>query len=147
MVDERTFLNDVLLGNQDAVNFCISLGELTQTIDDVIDMDKPLTKGDVIHAFLSALVTIPLNPFYRDNLAVFGSILTTVFADYQASVEMETYSHHDKTLAFVLRDNLISVAIMCAVIVGGVRYGMEKATAIRQYFHDETLEDYIGGLE
>ena len=143
---ERTFLEDVLLGNRQAIEFCIACGQLSQIVDDIIDCDKPLIKSDVVAAFHAALVTIPLNPFYRENIEILAPVLTVIFSDYNASVELEQLSPHDKTLAYVLRDNFISLITICAVIVGGARYGIECTTRVRQFFHDETLETYLENL-
>ncbi|SMB81398.1 hypothetical protein SAMN05660772_01835 [Pasteurella testudinis DSM 23072] len=140
---ERNLLNEVLFEHPDAVEFCIALGRLSQVVDDLIDCDEPITKMDVVHAFHTALVTIPMNPFYRENIDALAPLLTLTFADYIASVEMEGLSKHDQTLAFVLRDSLVSVVIGCMEILGGGRYAMENTLRVRQFFHDETLEDYL----
>jgi hypothetical protein len=143
---ERAFLEDVLLGNKAAIAFCIACGQLSQVVDDIIDCDVPLIKSDVVAAFHTALVSIPLNPFYREHIEVLAPVLTVIFSDYNASVELEQMSPHDKTLAYVLRDNFISLITICAVIVGGARYGIECTTRVRQFFHDETLETYLEKL-
>lgn len=144
---EKALLEEVLFGDQYAVDAALVLGRVSQIMDDLIDKDRELTKEEIAAAFYQCLVTLPSNPFYVQNIGVIGPSLYTVFADYLASAEMEHYSDHDKNLAFVLRDSLAGVVTLFACILGGYEYGWSVSAKIRQFFHDETLEDYKGGLE
>ena len=52
-------------GNTDALNLFHNLVSLVHIWDDLIDKDKPVTDADINKAFLTALVYIPANPFYK----------------------------------------------------------------------------------
>lgn len=144
---EKAFLEEILLNNTDAINAALVLGRVSQTMDDLIDKDRELSNEDIATAFFDSLVILPANPFYVTNIDMIAPAIYTIFADYLASVKLEQYSEHDKNLAFVLRDSLAGVVTLFACIVGGREYGWSVSDKIRQFFHDETLEDYKGGLQ
>lgn len=52
-------------GNQDALNMYRALVTLSHTWDDLVDGDKKVTEQDVNLAFMTCLVVLPANPFYR----------------------------------------------------------------------------------
>ncbi|UDW84626.1 hypothetical protein K7G91_000913 [Pasteurella canis] len=145
---ELEFLKDVLLDNDDAIDLALSLGRASQFIDDIIDKDKPMSNAEIGIGFLNILINLPRNRFYLDHLPELTPILYTAMADYIASTEMENSDNdHTKNLAFVLRDSLIAVVIYLAGVVGGDMYGLTAASKIRNFYHDETLEQYKGGLK
>lgn len=52
-------------GNQDALNMYRALVHLSHTWDDLVDKDKNVHERDINLAFMSALLVLPTNPFYR----------------------------------------------------------------------------------
>ena len=52
-------------GNQDALNMYRAFVDLAHLWDDLIDKDKPVSADDINRAFLTCLVYLPANPFYR----------------------------------------------------------------------------------
>ena len=52
-------------GNQDALNMFRAFVDLSHIWDDLIDRDKPVPADAVNRAFLTCLVYLPANPFYR----------------------------------------------------------------------------------
>ena len=52
-------------GNQDALNMYRAFAFLAHTWDDLVDKDKTVSELDINQAFLTALVYLPANPFYR----------------------------------------------------------------------------------
>lgn len=52
-------------GNQDALNMFHAFVDLSHIWDDLIDRDKPVPADAVNRAFLTCLVYLPANPFYR----------------------------------------------------------------------------------
>ncbi|MNR64006.1 hypothetical protein D3C85_1865010 [compost metagenome] len=55
-----------------------------------------------------------------------------------------TGDHHGRTLAFVLRDQLTSLVVQCAGIVGGFDWMQQVSAEIRRHFHEDALDDYLG---
>jgi len=52
-------------GNQDAFNMYQGFVDLAHIWDDLIDKDKPVSSDKINRAFLTCLVYLPANPFYR----------------------------------------------------------------------------------
>jgi hypothetical protein len=144
---ERTFLRGVLQNDMSAVVFCESLFRISQTLDDLIDRDKPVADSTIHHAFFLALIDLPSNPFYRANDVHLRAMMASALQDWKDSVDLEREGdRHGKTLAYVLRDQLTSVVVQVAGIVGGYVWMQEVSVEIRRFFHDETLVDYIDKL-
>lgn len=144
---EEQFLNEVLLGRSDAVLFCLLLGEISQTWDDLIDQDKPVGKERIHAAFMATLLRLPVMPFYIDNFQSLYPIIQISIYDWMTANELEQGNEHSKTLAFVLRDSLTAVVVQCAYLVGGHEHAIKQAPIIRARFHDEKLSAYLNGLE
>ena len=145
---EAQFLAEVLRGNQAAVQFCLSLFRVSQTLDDIIDGDKKITQNQVISAFWQSLVEIPGNAFYRQNEAYLRPLMAMALQDWRDSVFLErSESEHNQTLAFVLRDQLTGVVIQCAYLVGGEAWMEACGPRVREHFHDEPLSDYLDNLK
>jgi purine-cytosine permease-like protein len=52
-------------GNQDALNMYHAFADLAHIWDDLIDKDNPVSADAINRAFLTCLVYLPANPFYR----------------------------------------------------------------------------------
>lgn len=142
---ERAFLQHVLQGQAAAILFCEALFRISQTLDDLIDGDKPVTGQAVYRAFWEALVDIPGNPFYRQHEAVLRPLMAAALQDWRDSVSLERDGdRHGRTLAFVLRDQLTSLVVQCAGIVGGFDWMQQVSAEIRRHFHEDKLDDYLG---
>ena len=67
--------------------------------------------------------------------------------DWRDSVILErSESEHFKTIAFVLRDQLTSVVVQCAYLIGGESWMESVGPKIRAHFHEDTLSDYLNEL-
>lgn len=144
---EHAFLRQVLQGSAPAVDFCETLFRISQTLDDIIDGDRPVTGDVVVSAFWQSLIELPANPFYRRHESYLRPLMAAALQDWRDSVILErSKSPHDHSLAFVLRDQLTGVVVQCAYLVGGESWMAEVGPAIRRHFHDENLSDYAAGL-
>lgn len=145
--NEREFLHYVLKDNAPAILFCESLFRVSQTLDDLIDRDKPVTNDAIYQAFWEALIDIPTNSFYRAYELTLRPLMAAALQDWKDSVTLERDdSHHNKTIAFVLRDQLTSLVVQCACLVGGFVWMQQVSKDIRLQFHSETLGEYINEL-
>lgn len=146
-IDQHSFLMHVLRGNSDAVEMCEQIFHISQVLDDLVDQDKPVTSAQVIKTFWVALIELPANPFYRRHELIIRPLMAGALQDWTDSVTLEREpDSHSKHLAFVLRDQLTSLVIQCANLVGGYDWMQEVSVEIRKYFHDEILIDYINDL-
>ena len=145
--DEASFLRQVLQGNDEAVLFCNTLFEISQTLDDLIDGDKTVPQDKVISAFWKALVELPAIPFYRRHESYLRPLIASSLQDWRDSVVLErSDSAHLKSIAFVLRDQLTGVVIQCAYLTGGEQWMTQVGAQVRAHFHEDELGDYLLGL-
>lgn len=136
-----------LKGNESAVDFIMMLGGISQTWDDLIDKDSAVTNEMINESFENAVIDLPRNSFYRQN-----------FLELQPSIEQAIRNWHDANrieqekitelypVSYVLRDSLTDVIIRCSLIIGGKEWASDTAVIIRKQLFDETLEEYITGL-
>ncbi|MGH8444914.1 MAG: hypothetical protein ACREVL_06580 [Solimonas sp.] len=140
-------MSRVLRGNAAAIEFCLLLGSVSQTWDDLIDGDKPVTAQQINAAFFKALIQIPANRFYRIHFASLQPLMQAAAYDWLAANELERGGADEQALAYVLRDSLVAVVTQCAALVGGHGWAIDHAAAIRRYFHDEPAAEYVRKLK
>lgn len=142
--NERAFLQRVLKDQAAPILFCEMLFRISQTLDDLIDGDKPVTGDAIYRAFWDAMIEVPANPFYRQHEPALRPLMAAALQDWRDSVCLERHGdNHGRTLAFVLRDQLTSLVVQCAGIVGGFEWMQQVAVEIRRHFHEDALADYL----
>lgn len=145
--DEAAFLRSVLRNNEAAATYCEMLFRISQTLDDLIDKDKPVTDAALVRAFWEALIELPANPFYRQHEPYLRPLMASALQDWRDSVHLErSNSYHYKTLAFVLRDQLTGIVTQCAYLVGGYEWMSQVSPSVRAHFHEDSLHDYLSGF-
>lgn len=142
-VTEREWLMEVLQGCEDAVELCVALGSVSQVWDDLVDEGR---SDHVSEAFLTALVEIPANPFYRAHFDQLHPVISMACFDYLAAQRLERGTPHERVLSFSLRDSYAAIVVQCAALIGGIGYGAAQSARIRMAVHDEPLSAYLGGL-
>ena len=74
--------------------------------------------------------------------------MAAALQDWRDSVCLERNGdHHGRTLAFVLRDQLTSLVVQCAGIIGGFEWMQQVSVEIRRHFHEDALADYLKELK
>lgn len=140
------FLTEALRGELEAVRLVETLGGISQIWDDLVDRDKPVTSEQVSQAFWAALIEVPGNAFYRQHFDTLYPLIRSVILDWETANRLERETPHGQSLAFVLRDSLVGLVVTCAELLGGRKWALRYGPDIRYFFHDETLQDYMGGL-
>ncbi len=141
---EHELLVYYLRGDLLAVKLCEDLGQVSQVWDDLIDKDKETSPADINDAFWRALIEIPSNPFYLQHIQMFLPLLHSAITGWYDSNTLERGNATERALAFVLRDKLGEVIIMCAHLVGGFAWGRQVAISIRQnIINTESLQNYL----
>jgi len=145
--NEAAFIRGALQNNESAAAFCESLFRISQTLDDLIDKDNPVTDATLIRTFWEALIELPANPFYRQHEPYLRPLMASALQDWRDSACLErTDNHHYRSIAFVLRDQLATVLIQCAYLVGGYDWMSQVSVPVRQHIHEDTLGDYMASL-
>jgi hypothetical protein len=111
-------------GNQAALDMYAAIVDMSQIWDDLIDRDKPVSDKAINQAFLTALVYLQCNPFYRSiQDQILPMWLTTVSAFETANKFEQDKDEHGLEIAHILRysgGQIIAYAIHVCV-------GPEKA--------------------
>jgi purine-cytosine permease-like protein len=102
-------------GNQDALNMYRAFVNLAHTWDDMIDRDKPVSADDINRAFLTCLVYLPANPFYRAIQEQIMPMWLVVVSSYETANAFEKAKDpHGIEIAHSLRyaaGNIIAYAV------------------------------------
>lgn len=130
-------------GNQDALNMYQAFVDLSHIWDDLIDRDKEVTNEQINNAFLTCLVYLPANPFYRSIQDQVLPMWLTVVSAYQVANHFEKMKdEHGLEIAHGLRyaaGNIVAYAVHVCV-------GPEKALKILpevwKAIFAERFEDY-----
>lgn len=140
------FILYCLKGNQQAASFCQDVFSISQIWDDLVDRDNPVTDDQINRMMWKALIEIPRNPFFYNHSLELTQILEMVISDWLDANTLEKGTHHEKDIAFVLRDSVGTILIQCARILGGYEWMREISADVRRYVYNETLIDYKRSL-
>lgn len=114
-------------GNQDALNMYRAFVDLSHTWDDLVDKDKDATESAINRAFLTCLVYLPANPFYRSIQDAVLPMWLVVVSSYETANTFEKNKDaHGLEIAHGLRyaaGQIIAYAVHVCV-------GPEKAKKI-----------------
>jgi hypothetical protein len=117
-------------GNEDALNMYRAFADLSHTWDDMIDKDKDVPADKINQAFLTCLVYLPANPFYRSIQDQILPMWLVVVSAYETANFFEaTKDAHGIEISHGLRyaaGNIVAYAIHVCV-------GAEKA---KEYLPD-----------
>jgi hypothetical protein len=111
-------------GNQDAFNMYCAFSDLSHIWDDLVDKDKDVPAAKINQAFLTCLVYLPANPFYRSIQDQILPMWLTVVSAYETANHFESVKDaHGIEIAHGLRyaaGNIVAYAVHVCV-------GPEKA--------------------
>lgn len=111
-------------GDQAALDMYRMFVNLAHVWDDLVDKDRPLSEMDINNAFLTALVYLPSNPFYRQIQEAIMPMWMMVVSAYETANSFErTKDPHGLEIAHNLRyagGHIIAYAVNVCV-------GPEKA--------------------
>lgn len=141
---ESELIRWALAGNEDAIEFFDLVSGISQTWDDLIDRDRDVSPDAINGMMWSALVDLPLNPFYARHFSRLSTLMQQTILDWQTANALETADVKDRRVAFILRDSLAGVLVHCAYLIGGYDWAAQVAPAVRRYIHDEDFDAYLG---
>ena len=123
------FLPAWLKGHTAAIDFVLTLHEIVETWDDLIDEDSVTDKA-VNAAMYAALVTLPRNLFYREHFTLLSPVIEAAVFDWLTANEFEGRREHLHT-SYILRCAGLAVTVMCARIIGGPDWAIEVNNELR----------------
>lgn len=147
-VAETQFLAGCLKGNRDAMDFVQRLFDVFHFWDDLIDRDRKIHDDAINAQMYSALVELPMNPFYRQHQATFMPLIVTAIHNWRTATDFERGGDPDQRLvAFVLRSSYVDILVMAAHIVGGNEWAQGWVPRIRDIVHGEKFVGFTQALK
>jgi purine-cytosine permease-like protein len=130
-------------GNQDALNMYRAFVNLAHTWDDMVDRDKPVSADDINRAFLTCLVYLPANPFYRAIQDQIMPMWLVVVSSYETANAFEKAKDpHGIEIAHSLRyaaGNIIAYAVHVCL---GAEKAKEVLPEVWKAMFYERFDDY-----
>lgn len=106
-------------GNQDALNMYRAFVDLAHLWDDLVDKDKPVSADEINRAFLTCLVYLPANPFYRQIQDQILPMWLVVISSFETANKFEADKDpHGIEIAHSLRyaaGNIVAYAVHVCV--------------------------------
>ena len=130
-------------GNQDALNMYRMFVDLSHAWDDLVDGDKEMGEARVNNAFMTALVYLPANPFYKQIQEQVLPMWVMIAAAYEVANKFEKDKDpHGLEISHGLRyasGHIVAYAITVCI-------GQEKAKEVLpdmwKSIYFERFEDY-----
>jgi purine-cytosine permease-like protein len=130
-------------GNQDALNMYRAFVNLAHTWDDMVDGDKPVSADDINRAFLTCLVYLPANPFYRAIQEQILPMWLVVVSSYETANAFEKAKDpHGIEIAHSLRyaaGNIVAYAVHVCL---GAEKAKEVLPEVWKAMFYERFDDY-----
>lgn len=142
-------VEEAVLGNKDALAFLNAMARVLHWYDDVIDRDKEMVDEHTHLCMWDALITLPTNRFYRDNITMLSPILVQSIVNWRIANDVERASAssiRDLGFAFIIRSTYVDLVSMSALIVGGVEHAVRVGPDIRRWCHQEGFNAYLTNL-
>jgi purine-cytosine permease-like protein len=130
-------------GNQDALNMYRAFVNLAHTWDDMIDRDKPVSADDINRAFLTCLVYLPANPFYRAIQDQIMPMWLVVVSSYETANAFEKAKDpHGIEIAHSLRYAAGSIVAYAVHVCLGAEKAKEVLPEVWKAMFYERFDDY-----
>ena len=131
-----------------AVMFLAHLEDIAHIADDIADGDMDSVGRAVEDLLAWALVTLPCDPFYRENFDRLQPLVANAVTHWATANAFER-SGDPRMLdrAFILRSMYATLTVACAAIVAGPvdgpQWSREVATKLWAEWTHESVGDYI----
>lgn len=130
-------------GNPDAVNMYEAIMDLAHIWDDLVDRDKPVNEATINHAFMTALVYLPANPFYRKIQDQILPMWVTVVSAFEAANKFERDKDpHGLEIAHMLRYAAGQIIAYSIHVCVGPEKAREYIPEMWKVIADERFEKY-----
>lgn len=142
-------VTEAVLGDPVALAFLNAMARVLHFWDDLIDRDKPVSDAEINARMWDALIEIPLNAFYRENIGTLSPILVSAIANWRIATDVERSAdatHRDLAFAFIIRSTYVDLVTISAVLVAGMEHAVACGPAIRRWAHGEGFDGYLNNL-
>lgn len=149
---EHEMISFVLMDNKDAIHMANELFFISQVWDDLVDGDKPVGADTINRMMWTAMIDLPLNPFYQRNFVSLHPIVRASIMDWLVATDFESEFLKgkkrpiDPSVPYVLRDSLTAILCHMAYLIGGYDWMLQVSPEIRRWVHDEDVGEYIKNI-
>ncbi|MBB4347945.1 hypothetical protein [Aliirhizobium cellulosilyticum] len=144
--ERRTTLLRCTLGDESAADFLNQMAEMTRLADDIVDEEEHRQRN-VCWLLSRAWTVLPFNLFFQRHGIVLGPLLNSIIVRWQQSDEFRLSGDRLKqTFGFVIREDIGTLTIAVASIIGGYEHAKQVADEMFAMCHattGETVEDWV----
>jgi hypothetical protein len=134
-------LNYWLIGNSNAIVFCLDMIKAIHLWDDLIDKDNELKDEEINDVFTFLMVDMPMNPFYAVNQRDIAPMMQNIILKWHtANVFEKEKEVNDVDKAYMLRAELYQLFVLCATLIGGRQWGREMSVSIWRLYGESVKE-------
>jgi hypothetical protein len=134
-------LNYWLIGNSNAVVFCLDMIKAIHLWDDLIDKDNELKDEEINDVFTFLMVDMPMNPFYAVNQREIAPMMQNIILKWHtANVFEKEKEVNDVDKAYMLRAELYQLFVLCATLIGGRQWGRDMSISIWRLYGESVKE-------
>lgn len=148
-MNEAKIVEEAVQGDPEALAFLRAMAKVLHFWDDLIDGDKEVTPAEINNRMWLALIEIPLNAFYHQNIGTLQPILVMAIVNWRIATNIErdeTSTQRDLGFAFIIRSTYVDLVTMAAVIVAGPEHAIACGPEIRRWAHGEGFPGYLDNL-
>lgn len=136
------------VGDVNAVNYLLDMGEIIEVWDDLIDKDKPTSDERINNTFYLLTIQLPQNPFYVAYHQQLTPYLEASYNSFLDSVELEKGTEQEKMFAYVLRFNSLEWVMAVIRLTRGRAKARELSMEVRKFFAMyESFDEYVEKLK
>lgn len=135
------FFNWLYKGDQAAVMLGVTLFDISQAWDDLVDGDE-ISTDEVNRCFVNCLFVLPTNPIVQ-QMPELPHHIYNVFLRWRDSTWLEQNEPTDDNLnkCYMLRAGFYDIFVLIAAKIYGDDYAREVGPTVRK-FYGETLDDF-----
>ena len=134
-------LNYWLIGNSNAIVFCLDMIKAIHLWDDLIDKDNELKDEEINDVFTFLMVDMPMNPFYVLNQRDIAPMMQNIILKWHtANVFEKEKEVNDVDKAYMLRAELYQLFVLCATLIGGREWGRDMSVSIWRSYIESAKE-------
>ncbi len=102
------------IGNEDAFQFLMTVSDITELYDDLIDKDVDIEPDRVHQVMAMALIGLPSNPFYLKHRIWLTPIMASSINSWRDATELEQGTRNERVVAYVIRN--LDIQLIQAII-------------------------------
>ena len=119
----------------DAATWLLDLWHAIQTFDDIADGD-PVSRQDLDLLIWKTLVAMPVNPFFRANVADLQPVVAAAFLKWKASDDAERNGRADAR-SFAWRAAYYDLVLIVILLCQGPVSAIEKAESVMKLYGED----------